>query len=90
MWARSPRVYLGHWIHGERILQNETVGRTFWIFAQAVVKDIFEGLRLQQECSKILQGCSFFREPWIIGTNLMRSGTHLQETHQIPGSNETL
>ncbi|CAK8999529.1 Vesicle transport v-SNARE 12 (AtVTI12) (Vesicle soluble NSF attachment protein receptor VTI1b) (AtVTI1b) (Vesicle transport v-SNARE protein VTI1b) [Durusdinium trenchii] len=29
---------------------------------QAVVKDIFEGLRLQQECSKILQGCSFFRE----------------------------
>eukprot|EP00913_Durusdinium_trenchii_P028118 g26362.t1 len=25
---------------------------------QAVVKDIFEGLRLQQECSKILQGCS--------------------------------
>lgn len=29
---------------------------------QAVVKDIFEGLRLKQECTRILQGCAFFRE----------------------------
>ena len=45
-----------------KCLENTAFLRIPYATYQAIVKDIFEGLRLKQECTRILQGCAFFRD----------------------------